>query len=405
MKMRPSGFEPELSAWRANVLTRLDYSRVILYSMIPIINFACPYVCMSEFFDVAVVGGSAIGGVSAAECARRGLKTVVFEEDSVVGKFRRCTSICSESGLRSTGVPFSDSILNYAHGAIFHSRNAELEVKLKEKKAIVFDRQVFDERSVSRAVSAGAELRLGSRVTSFRQNNLSTPEGSIGTKVIIGADGVASSTAAAYQFPAIRHFVYCYEAEITNADVAHKDLIEVFLDNQALPGFFGWIVPVDERTARVGFGVNDQSKMTTAKNDFFNRKEVSPYKSGDTIRDFHASIPVRPRASTQKGNVILVGDAAGQTKSTTGGGLVFGSLCAKEAGESIAGHLSEGKELDYERRWRSKYGLTLSLHRNLRRLADRIDSSFIDIALALSRNPLSLSLISRFGDMDYLMRF
>ncbi|VVB73747.1 Digeranylgeranylglycerophospholipid reductase [uncultured archaeon] len=360
---------------------------------------------MSGFFDVTIVGGSAIGGASAAECARRGLSTVILEEDPVVGKFRRCTSICSESGLRSTGIPFSEATLNYINGAVIHSQNEDLTLKLREKKAIVFDRQVFDERSVSRAVSAGAELRLGSRVTSFRANNLSTSEGSIGAKVIVGADGVASSTAAAYQFPVIKRFVYCYEAEISNADVAHKDLVEVFFDNRMLPGFFGWIVPVDEKTARVGFGVDDPSKMMRAKNDFFSRKEVSPYKSGDTVRDFHASIPARPRASTQKGNVILVGDAAGQTKSTTGGGLVFGSLCAKEAGASIAGHLSDGKELDYEKRWRSKYGLTLSLHRNLRRLADRMDDSLIDAALSLNRNPLSLSLLSRFGDMDFLFRF
>ena len=84
---------------------------------------------------------------------------------------------------------------------------------------------------------------------------------------------------------------------------------------------------------------------------------------------------------------------------------MFGSLCAKIAGESIAGHISDGKELDYERRWRSKYGLTLSLHRNIRRLADRIDNSFIDVAFSLNKNPVSLSLLSRFGDMDYLMRF
>jgi flavin-dependent dehydrogenase len=330
---------------------------------------------------------------------------VILEEDPVVGKFRRCTSICSESGLHSTGVPFSEATLNYVHGAVFHSRNEDITVNLKTKKAIVFDRQIFDERSVSRAVSAGAELRLGSRVTSFRQNNLSTSEGSIGAKVIIGADGAASSTAAAYHFPVIKRFVYCYEAEITNADVAHKDLVEVFFDNREIPGFFGWIVPVDERTARVGFGVNDVSKLMRAKNDFFNRKEVSPYKSGETIREFHAAIPVKPRASTQKGNVILVGDAAGQTKSTTGGGLVFGSLCAQEAGESVAGHISDEKELDYERRWRNKYGFTLSLHRNLRRLADNVDNSFIDLAISLNKNPISLSLLSHFGDMDYLMRF
>jgi flavin-dependent dehydrogenase len=240
---------------------------------------------------------------------------------------------------------------------------------------------------------------------SFRRNNLSTSGGSIGTKVVVGADGAASSTAAAYQFPVIKRFVYCYETEITNANVAHPDLVEVFFDNSMLPGFFGWIVPVDERTARVGLGVNNPSQLTKSRHDFFLKKELVPYSSGDTIRDFNASIPARVRTATQKGNVILIGDAAGQTKSTTGGGLVFGSLCAKEAGESIAGYISDGKELDYERRWRSKYGFPLSMHRNLRRIVDKVDNSVIDAALSLNNNPVSTRLLSCFGDMDYLMRF
>lgn len=359
---------------------------------------------MSEFFDVAVVGGSAIGGVCAAECAKRGFKTVVLEEDSVVGKFRRCTSICSESGLRSTGVPFSDSVLNPINGAVIHSPRKELTLRTKEKRAVVFDRQIFDEKSIGRAVSHGAELRLDNRVTSFRRCNLSTGKTDIDAHIIVGADGAASSTAVAYGFPAISRFVYCYEAEITSVDVSHRDLVEVFFDNDSLPGFFGWIVPVDERTARVGFGVNDPSRMAKARHDFFAKKEVLPYKSGDKIRDFHAPIPVSSRKSTQHGSVILVGDAAGQTKSTTGGGLVFGSLCAKAAGESIDRYLSEGEELDYETRWRGAYGFSLSLHRNIRRLADMLDNSLLDIAVSLNSNPLSLDILSKFGDMDFLFK-
>lgn len=359
---------------------------------------------MSEFFDVAVVGGSAIGGVCAAECAKRGYKTVILEEDPVVGKFRRCTSICSTSGLRSTGVPFSDSVLNTVMGAVIHSPRNELTLRMREKRAVVFDRQVFDERSVGSAGSHGAELRLDSRVTAFRWRNLSTRAGDVNSSIVVGADGAASSTAAAYGFPAINRFVYCYEAEVASVDVSHRDLVEVFFDNVAIPGFFGWIVPVDERTARVGFGVNDPSRLPKAKHDFFAKKEVAPYSSGEIVREFHAAIPVRARKSTQKDSVILVGDAAGQTKSTTGGGLVFGSVCAKVAGESIDMHLSDGEKLDYDRRWRSAYGLPLSLHRNVRRIADRLDNSLLDAIVSLNSNPLSLSLLSRFGDMDFLFK-
>ena len=43
-----------------------------------------------------------------------------------------------------------------------------------------------------------------------------------------------------------------------------------------------------------------------------------------------------PPRKTVQGNVMLVGDAAGQVKPTSGGGIYMGAVCAKLAGEVAA---------------------------------------------------------------------
>ena len=62
--------------------------------------------------------------------------------------------------------------------------------------------------------------------------------------------------------------------------------------------------------------------------------------------------------------ILLAGDAAGQVKATTGGGIFFGASCGK-----IAGKYSSEPE-KYEQEWRRAYGLDLALHRKLRTALD-----------------------------------
>ena len=362
-------------------------------------------------FDAIVIGGSAVGGAAAASCARNGLSTAILEEDKHVGKYKRCTAICSEHGLKSTKIPYQNAILNKVKGAIIHSPNSTAEVSMKKDRGIVFDRQQFDENSIDRAVYYGAELYKEHRAISFRHfsyNNYSVFAGkTFNSSSILGADGVASHTAHAFHFPRLNNVAYCYEREVTNVDVPYTDLVYVFIDNENLPGFFGWSVPVDKRTVRIGFGTTDLPQLMKAKRFFFSQDALSFAKSkkAKILRKFNAAIPLGPRKKTQNGNVLLIGDAAGQTKATTGGGLIFGSLCAEIAGQSLHEHLNLEKKLNYERRWRKEYGKTLEAHRKVRKTFDRLPNKALDISVSALSLPTVNSAISKFGDMDYILKF
>jgi flavin-dependent dehydrogenase len=65
--------------------------------------------------------------------------------------------------------------------------------------------------------------------------------------------------------------------------------------------------------------------------------------------------------------VLLAGDAAGQVKSTTGGGVIFGAACAALAGRHA---LSPAR---YELEWRARLGPDLAMHGLIHRFISSLD--------------------------------
>jgi flavin-dependent dehydrogenase len=78
-----------------------------------------------------------------------------------------------------------------------------------------------------------------------------------------------------------------------------------------------------------------------------------------------------------------VGDAAGQVKPTTGGGIYYGLLCADIAVDvldrAIAGNdCSSRALLEYERRWKNLLGRELRVGRWARRAFERLSDRRIE---------------------------
>ena len=90
----------------------------------------------------------------------------------------------------------------------------------------------------------------------------------------------------------------------------------------------------------------------------------------------------------------MVGDAAAQVKSTTGGGIIFGCKCANVLKKAI-----DKDDLNYyETHWRSKYGFDLQLHAKIRKFLNKTDYDKLFLDILNSNAP---NLISKYGDMDH----
>jgi geranylgeranyl reductase family protein len=370
-----------------------------------------------QSFDVVIVGGSVSGSAAALWCARAGLSVAVVEEHPKPGKYGRCTAIVSRKGLDSIGADYSSSVLNEIRGADIYAAGSLLCVRTKRVQAVVLDRFRFDEKCASLAKKAGARFLFNTRFESFSEDKAGfavtctktdrKPAQKFRCKVLVGADGANSEVARAGCFPAFgeRDYAFCYEAEYSGARVAKADAVQVFLDSERLPGFFGWAVPCSRSVVRIGLGTTSRRSLLYSKAALLSSPKVRALLGprARVRREFYAMIPLRPRKRTQEGNVLLVGDAAGQAKATTGGGIVFASRCAKIAAQEIASFVKTGAPMRYEQRWRRAYGAKLSAHRRLRSFFDLLGNRALSSLMILGRLLGLGVLLERFGDMDEII--
>jgi len=371
--------------------------------------------------EAIVVGCSASGAIAARDLAAGGVKTVVLEEHASQGKQGKCSGLVSKRGLKLLGVDsqaLERCTVNEVRGALLHAKNgATLRVERRSSVACVLDRQLFDEALAAQAAGEGAKILLKHRVTAVK-------EGGDGVRVwcgakrfeskfVLGADGAASPTAASPSlgFPKIPRFVLGYETEFDGARVDDPDFVQLFFDSRAFPGFFAWLIPSGKKSVRAGFATGGMSSFAYSKNAFHRLPAIealarSPWAK--RVREYTHVIPVAPRPKTQsgggRGRVLLAGDAAGQVKATTGGGIVFGGLCAREAALCVKNALDSNELPDYERSWRKKYGATLALHSALRKALNAFGNRRFDFALRAARFAGAQRLFSEFGDMDFVLK-
>jgi len=94
-------------------------------------------------------------------------------------------------------------------------------------------------------------------------------------------------------------------------------------------------------------------------------------------------VPLKPLSRTYGRRLVVVGDAAGQVKPTTGGGIYYGLLCADIAANNLSRALGDddlsAKSLSsYEREWKNKLGRELKIGYRARKFYERLNDRQID---------------------------
>ncbi len=350
---------------------------------------------------VVIVGAGIIGLSLADELASSGIETTVYEsKPSVSHNAAKASGIFSKDGLSKIGIEYADALVNTLDGAVIHGGGESFRVQTGSTKALVLDRGILAELCAKNALESGAAIILNSRLGREDLVQMSHDKDTI----IAGADGAVSSVASAFDFPKINEYVLTYKAEYTGASINDMHKVELFFSNSMASRFFGWTVPYTATKLEVGIGISTLSKKTStaAFARFLNNATISEMVEGARKTAGYASIiPLEYRKATVLGNVLLVGDSAGQVKATTGGGVIFGVSCAKIAARAIIATMKTGAPLaNYESMWRRSYGLDLRLHRALHGYYSGLGEKGIAFAIRLSRLMGFEKFLSVYGDMD-----
>lgn len=346
--------------------------------------------------DVIVIGGGPAGSTAARICAKAGLSTRVLEEHASLGYPVQCAGLLSNNAFAECEV--SDrSVYNTVRGAkICGSEGHSLSFDAKTTKAYVVDRGRLDHEIAVRAAEAGAEFSLKTCVTKINPGKkiIHTAGGEeIPYTILIAADGPRSVAARSLGIPPSPYIYSGIQAEVPwNGD---PSLVE--LHPNAAPEFFAWVIPLSEKRARVGLcGMKNVPDLFAA---FLARFP------GSTIHSVTGTIPMGIRRKTFGSGCMLVGDAAGFPKPTSGGGVYTGIRSARLAAETAVKSAETGDTTDaflsaYETLWRSDFGRELDMGLKALEFRRNLDPGDIDAAVDAMNTPEILDLIVRYGDMD-----
>jgi geranylgeranyl reductase family protein len=324
----------------------------------------------------------------------------------------QCTGLLSVRGFEAAGAP-RDVIVREIRGVFAYGPDGQrLALEKSQTHAYVIERDRFDADLVEQAVRAGVEVRLKSPAVGLEHSpsvqtlhvKCNGHQVAIKARVVIGADGPRSVVARAAGLPAPQKTIIGVQATM-DYEPEREDYVEVWLSHAIAPNFFAWAVPAAPGAARVGLGTDDPKRAKARFDRWvqaqFPRSEIISYSSG--------AIPIGPAAKTVTDGVLLVGDAAGQAKPTSGGGIYTGVRCAKIAGEvaaraALSGDASERALMEYERRWRALFEKELRFGMWLHQAFCQLDDEELSALFRAADEPRIVRVLSKYGDIDYPSR-
>ena len=336
-------------------------------------------------YDVVVVGAGPVGSYTASQLAKSGFKVAIFEEDKSVGENVICTGIIGKEIFEKFNLP-QEAILSSIKSVSFFSPSLfSVEYTPFNTLAYVVDRGIFDRNILACALKNGVEVHLNGRVEKIKIEEdfgqLEVQENSflkkIKAKAIVLATGVKYKLQQDLGMGSPPAF---FQGAQVETELESLKQTEVYVGREICPGSFAWVVPLNNFKARIGVLANNRGAfylknfLQKQLKERIKEKEFSIFQK----RIAYGSIP---KSFTQR--VLAVGEAGGQIKTTTGGGIAYGLLCSEIAVDILKesfekGDFSEKALSKYEKLWKSKIGKELKMGCDARKIMGKLTDNQID---------------------------
>jgi digeranylgeranylglycerophospholipid reductase len=321
--------------------------------------------------DLLVVGAGPAGSSAAREAAGKGLTVWVAERRETIGVPVRCAEFIPAPLPGKIGLGRAYAVQPVL-GMNTYLPNGE--VSLLRAPGFIIRRDLFDQTLAKGAEDAGAKILLSTRVVGKEGGGviLKRADGTrvrVDAKVIVGADG-PHSTVGRWMGKMNRHMIPAVQVRVSLTEP--MEFTEVYFD-KSFYGGYGWLFPRGGE-ANVGLGRKAREgrcePMGRLLRDLLSRLEREGKILGKSKGWTAGWIPAEPLRNLVRENILLVGDAAGQTHPITGAGIFEAVTGGRMAGKWAAAALEGGgpkRLLHYEEEWRDLFGESMdrAFHRRL----------------------------------------
>lgn len=337
-------------------------------------------------YNTIIIGAGPVGSYLAGKLARLGYKVLVLDKKMSAGEDVCCTGIISKECLDLIAVDKNLIIRQVSSARFLAPSGKPLRLWRSHETAYVIDRPALNLALADRVQKSGVCYLFNTQVNDIQAvtgqirvaANCGEEKKLFEAETAVIATGFGSPLPGKLGLGDISDFTIGAQADVNMSDPGE---VEIYLDQRLAPGGFAWLVPTRDNRGLAGLLTHRQPERHLSKL-LSSLKTQGKITLTEAILGYEA-IPLQPLPKTYADRILVVGEAAGQVKPTTGGGIYYGLMCADVAADTLhqafqAHDFSESRLASYQKGWRARLGKELQFGYWAHRLYNKLDNRQIE---------------------------
>lgn len=356
--------------------------------------------------DVIIIGAGPIGSYVGQKLAKNGHDVVLIEKRESFIKDPVCTGVIGVEAFERFNLP-QDAILSEIKNLLFYAPSGlTLPFYPNSPLAYVVDRNKLDQWLRDLALKNGASIRVGTAINQICLRDTHVEVGVNGgkkfvkAKTVVIATGYNQKLVESLGLGETPDWTTGVQTEATMRDVKET---EILVGNKIAPGSFAWVVGLGNGKARIGLA-------TKRKPTFYLQNLLDCQYLRDRVCDkgviSKKFIPIGHLKRTFHHRLLVVGEAAGQVKTTTHGGIYYGLIGAEFVVETLKKAFAKGSFGQqimgtYEKQWKHALNREIKAGCIFRKIFSYLQDDQINQIFKYARNNGIMDIVNESARFDW----